>query len=325
MSIKIRAAFLAPLAALALLPASAAAQSGRYPDKPVTLMVGYQAGGSVDLVGRAIAPSLSKRLGQPVIVENAAGAGGTIAAAKVAGAQPDGYTLLVGSPSEVGINHLTNKKLTYHPIRNFTPIGLVGTQPMVLVAGAKLPIANTDQFIRHVSAHPDQTMYASAGVGTPLHLAGEMVKQKAGLSMVHVPYRGAASMATDVLGGQIDFSVFVLSSALPYIKDGRMKAIGLTSAKRVAVAPDVPSLAEHPKLRGMDLTLWFGLLAPAGTPQPVIDRLRAELKAVVAEPEVSAKLEQAGLTLTPNVEFAGFLKKEIDKYTDIVDFARISE
>lgn len=325
MNRQIRSVFLVPLVAFALLPAASVAGPDAYPAKPVTLMVGYQAGGSVDLVARAIGPSLARRLGQSVVVENAAGAGGTIAAAKVARAEPDGYTLLVGSPSEVGINHLTNKNLNYHPVRDFKPIGLVGTQPMVLVAGPKLPVSNTDEFVKYVALHPDKSMYASAGVGTPLHLAGEMVKQKAKLSMVHIPYRGAASMATDLLGGQIEFSVFVLSSALPYIKDGRMKAIGVTSATRAAVAPDVPALAEHPKLREMDLTLWFGLLAPSGTPEPVVKKLRAELRAVLAEPEVARKLQESGVTLSGNVDFAKFLKGEIDKYSRIVDLASITQ
>lgn len=316
---------LAALGTMALLHGAAAAQAAPYPAKPVTLMVGYQAGGSVDLVARTIGPALSRRLGQTVVVENVAGAGGTIAAAKVAAAAADGYTLLVGSPSEVGINHLTNKKLAYNPIRDLAPIGIVGIQPMVLVTRSQQPVTDIDAFIRYSAQHPGKAMYASAGVGTPLHLAGEMLKQKARLDIVHIPYRGAAGMATDLLGGQIEYGVFVLSSALPYVKDGRMRALGVTSAQRSTAAPDIPALAEHPKLKDMDMSLWFGLLAPAATPAPVLERLRKELKAAVDDPDVKKKLQESGIAQAPNVDFPKFLKGEIDKYAAIVDLAQISE
>jgi tripartite-type tricarboxylate transporter receptor subunit TctC len=312
-------------AAAALLHAGAMAQSAAYPSRPVTLLVGYQAGGSVDLVARTIGPALAKRLGQPVVVENAAGAGGTIAAGKVAAATPDGHVLLLGSPSEVGINHLTNKKLAYHPVKDFAPIGLVGHQPMVLVTNPRQGASSLDDFISYASRNPGRAMYASAGVGTPLHLAGEMVKQKARVHVVHIPYRGAASMTTDLLGGQVEYGVFVLSSALPYVKDGRMRALGVTSALRSAAAPDIPALAEHPKLKGMDMNVWFGLLAPAATPQAVVERLRKDLRAVVDEPDVKKRLQDAGVELTPDVDFATHLSREIDKYAGIVDFAQISE
>ena len=308
----------------ALVSIHAFAQSD-YPNKPVTLMVGYQPGGSVDLVARTIGPSLSRRLGQPVIVENAPGAGGTVAATKVVNAAPDGYTLLVGSPSEVGINQLTNKKLRYDALKDFEPIGYIGNQPMVLVSHSKVPVSDTASFLEHVGSRPGRAMFASAGVGTPLHLAGELIKQKAGVSIDHVPYRGAASMTTDLLGGQIDFAVFVLSSALPYVKDGRMKAIGVTSNQRTAAAPDIPSLAENPRLKGMDMSIWFGLLAPRGTPQPITDRLDMALKAVLAEPEVSKRLQEAGVTLAQEADFPRFIRKEVDKFKAIVDFAKIAE
>ena len=304
---------------------TALAQAGDYPNKPITLQVGYQAGGSVDLVARTISPLLSKRLGQTIVIENSPGAGGTIAAGKVAIAPADGYTLLLGSPSEVGINELTNKKLRYSAVRDFVPIGLVGSQPMVLVSNAKVPAANTADFLKLVAAKPGKYMYASAGIGTPLHLAGEMLKQKAGLHLVHIPYRGAASMTTDLLGGQVEFSVFVLSSALPYIKEGRMKAIGVTSAQRSPAAPDIPSLGEDPKLKGMDMSIWFGLLAPAATPPRIVERLRAELRATCADPDVRRRLQEAGIVLSPDADFAKLLRSEQEKYKAVVDFAHITE
>lgn len=306
----------------ALVPCIASAQA--YPHKPITLMVGYQPGGSVDLVARVIAPPLGKRLGQTIVIENAAGAGGTIAAGKVAAAPADGYTLLLGSTSEIGINHLTKKTVRFDPTRDLQPIGLVGSQPMVLVTGKTNPVGTAGEFVAQLSKHPGKATYASAGVGTPLHLAGEMVKKKAGVAMTHIPYRGAASMTTDLLGGQVDYGVFMLSSALPYIKDGRMKPLGVTSAARNATAPDIPALGELPALKGVDISVLFGVLAPAGTPAPVVARLRTELKAVVKEPEVRQKLQDASFALNEEADFEALLKTEIEKFKPIVSFANIS-
>jgi tripartite-type tricarboxylate transporter receptor subunit TctC len=320
----IRLSHVLHIALVGIIPSIASAQSGAYPDKPITLMVGYQSGGSVDLVARTIAPSLSKRLGQTIVVENAAGAGGTIAASKVAAASNDGYTLLLGSTSEIGINHLTNTKLRYNPTRDLLPIGLVGSQPMVLVTRNTNPIGTAGEFIDDLSRHPGKATYASSGVGTPLHLAGEMVKKKANVFMVHIPYRGAAGMTTDLLGGQVDYGVFMLSSALPYIKDGRMKALGVTSTERSATAPNIPALGESPKLKGFDISVLFGVLAPAGTPAPIVSRLRSELKAVIKEPEVRKKLQDAGLALNEDADFAKLLNSEIEKFKPIVAFANIT-
>jgi tripartite-type tricarboxylate transporter receptor subunit TctC len=313
------------VALVALVPSIAGAQNGAYPDKPITLLVGYQPGGSVDLVARTIAPPLSKRLGQTIIVENAAGAGGTIAGSKVVAAPKDGYTLLLGSTSEIGINHLTQKKPRYSPTRDLLPIGLVGSQPMVLVTRGTNPVSSPSEFIAYLAQNPGKATYASPGVGTPLHLAGEMLKKKANVFMVHIPYRGAAGMTTDLLGGQIEYGVFMLSSALPYIKDGRMKALGVTSAARNPSAPTVPALGESTRLVGFDMSVLFGVLAPAGTPAPIVTRLRTELKAVVKDPEVRKKLQDAGLALDEEADFAKLLNSEIEKFKPIVAFANISE
>lgn len=312
-------------AVFVVLPSVASAQSGAFPSKPITLMVGYQPGGSVDLVARTIAPSLSKRLGQTVVVENAAGAGGTIAGSKVVAAASDGYTLLLGSTSEIGINHLTSKKPRYNPAKDLLPVGLVGSQPMVLVTRGANPINNIGEFIANASQNPGKVMFASPGVGTPLHIAGEMIKKQASVFMVHIPYRGAAGMTTDLLGGQIDYAVFMLSSALPYIKDGRMKALGVTSAERNAMAPNIPALGELPKLKDFDMSVLFGVLAPAGTPPAVVARLRTELKAVVMEPEVRKKLEEAGLTLNADADFGQLIRGEIEKFKPIVAHAKITD
>jgi tripartite-type tricarboxylate transporter receptor subunit TctC len=300
---------------------SAAAQP--YPNKPITLLVGYATGGSVDLVARAVAPGLSKRLGQPVKVENVAGASGAIAAIQVALADPDGYTLLLGSPAEVGINHLTTRS-KFDPLKDTTPIALIGSQPMVLVASKRVPVSNVDEFLSYTAARPGQTTYASSGLGTPLHLAGETIKQKSGLDIKHIPYRGAGLMLPDVLGGQVDFAVMVLSSALKHIQDGRIKALGLTQVGRSAAAPNIPPLSDNPKLQGVDISVWFGLLGPAKLPPAVTSQLRAELREVLKDPALRKKLEASGLTLTENVDFVPFLKAEVDKFKRVVAFAGLA-
>jgi len=320
-----RRALVATLVAIpaALGAGSSLAQEVPFPSRPVTLVVGYSAGGSVDLVARAIGPELSRRLGQPVVVENVAGAGGTVGAAKVVAARPDGYTLLLGSPSEVGINQLITRQARYDGLQDLAAVGMIGSQPMVLVAGPRTSATDANTFRALLAQQPGKLSYATSGIGTPLHLAGELVKREGGVDMVHVPYRGAAQMATDLLGGQIDFAVFVLSSALPHIREGRMKAIGLTTRQRSAVAREIPSLAETPRFAAVDFGVWFGLFAPARTPAPVLSRLQRELREVLRLSEVAGKLEAAGLSLTPDLDGPRFVREEVERFRKIVDFARI--
>ena len=304
-------------AALLAAPLPGARAQG-FPARALTLVVGYPAGGSVDLVARTVAPSLSRRLGQAVQVENIAGASGTIGAVKVALAEPDGHTLLLGSPSEVGLNHLTGRQDRFNPQTDLTPIGLVGRQPMVLVAGRGSRVRNVAEFLAFATRHPGQGRYATAGPGTPLHLAGEMIRQRAGIDIRHQPYRGAGPMLPDLLDGRVDFAVMVLSSALPHIREGRLQAIGLTSARRAAALPSVPALAEHPRLSGVDLGVWFGLLGPRRLPPVTQERLAAELRAVMKEPALRLQLQGAGLELMEDVAFAPFLRAEIEKFRRVL-------
>ncbi|MBA4342539.1 MAG: ABC transporter substrate-binding protein [Methylibium sp.] len=326
-SLPLRRAFLAALFGLALSLGlgSARAQNGAeaFPKRPITLVVGYAAGGSVDLVARTVAPELSKRLGQQVLVENAAGAGGTLGAYRVVAAQPDGYTLLMGSPSEVGINALISKRSRYNALTDLAPVGMIGSQPLVLVTTPRVPVSDIASFRSYVAARPGKLAYASSGIGTPLHLAGELIKSEGRLFMLHIPYRGAAPMVTDLLGGQVDFAVFVLSSALPHIQEGRMRAIGVTSAKRSAAAAQIPALAEDKTFAGVDLGVWFGLFAPAKTPAPIMGHLQKELREVLRQPDVIAKLQAAGLTLTPDLDARKFVRSEVERFAKIVEFAKI--
>ncbi|TSA13854.1 MAG: tripartite tricarboxylate transporter substrate binding protein [Comamonadaceae bacterium] len=314
------------LASLVLLAgAPALAQSDNYPSKPITIVVGYPPGGSTDLTGRTIGVELSKRLGVPVVIENIGGAGGAIGAQKVVNAAPDGYTLLSGANNEIAISRLVSAAVKYQ-IKDFTPIGLIASQPMVLVASSKSGVKSVDQFISLVKSNPGKYSYGSSGVGTALHLAGEMVKDQGGLFMTHIPYRGVAPLANDLLGNNIEFGVFVLSSGLPHIRSGRVVALGTTEAKRSAVTPEIPALAESPKLKGLDINVWFALMGPANLPEPVVAKLKKALAESLQSPDLRKKLEESGSAIAPlNVDMAKFLKDETAKYQRIVDFAKIKE
>lgn len=308
----------------ALAPA-ASAQGDGFPERPITVVVGYPPGGSTDLTGRAVADQLAKQLGATVIVENASGAGGAIAAQKVSRAAPDGYTLLLGANNEIAISRLVSSSVKYS-YKDFTPVGLVAYQPMVLVASRRSGVRTVDDFLKAARAHPGRYSYGSSGVGTALHLAGEMVKQQAGISLTHVPYRGVAPLTTDLIGGSLDFGVFVLSSGLPHIRGGKVVALGLTEKQRSASAPDIPALAEHPALKDMDISVWFALMAPPGLPQPVAAKLRTALAGVLRAPEFRKRLEDAGSRIAPaDVDMERFLDSEDAKYQRIADFAKIKE
>jgi tripartite-type tricarboxylate transporter receptor subunit TctC len=297
-----------------------------YPSKPITLVVGYAPGGSADLTARLVSAELSRRLGQAVVVDNASGGGGSIGATKVAQAAADGYTLLLGTNNEMAINKLVNTQLRYDPLANFTPIGRIASQPMVLVASPGSGVKNLNDFVATVKKNPGKFSYGSSGVGTALHLAGEMVKESAGLFMVHIPYRGVAPLTNDLLGGQLEFGFFVLSSGLPHIKSGKVVALGITELTRSAAAPDIAPLSDHAALKKVDITSWFGLWGPAKMPAPVVARLQTALAQTLAAPEIRKKLEDAGATLAPaGATLATYQASEIQKYARIVKFANIQE
>jgi tripartite-type tricarboxylate transporter receptor subunit TctC len=305
---------------------SAWAQSSDYPSKPITLVVGYPPGGSTDLTARTVAAELARRLGQPVVVDNVGGAGGTLGAQKVAQAAPDGYTLLLGTNNEMAIAKLVNPAVRFDAVRDFTPIGRIASQPMVLVASSKTGVKTTDEFIALARKNPGKFSYGSSGVGTALHLAGEMVKESAGVFVVHIPYRGVAPLTNDLVGAQLEFGVFVLSSGLPHIRSGRVVALGTTEAKRSQAAPDIPALAEHPALKKVDISSWFGLWGPAKLSAGVQQRLQQALQDTLATPEVRKKLEDAGATMAPTgAALAPYQEAEMGKYRRIVDFAKIKE
>jgi tripartite-type tricarboxylate transporter receptor subunit TctC len=306
--------------------ALASAAMAAYPDKPVTLVVPFAPGGSSDIIARSLGQHLSERLGQPVIIENLGGAGGTIGTQKVVRAKPDGYTVLLGSGSEILINKLINPKTPYDATKDLTPLAFVGTGPMVLVAKTSLPAKNVAEVLAMARAKPDSLSYASAGNGTPMHVAGELLKIRGNVSMVHVPYKGAAPALTDLVGGQIDLGVATLSAALPHIKTGKVKALAVTTAKRTELAPDIPAIAETPGLEGFDLGVWFGLFAPAGTPPEVVRKLATETQTVLQDPALRKRLAEVGITpsgASADV-LAKFMAAETQTYRKVVETAKIT-
>lgn len=288
--------------------------------KTINLVVGYPAGGSVDLVARIIAEPLGKRLGAQIIVENVGGAGGTIGGQKVVNAAPDGYTLLLGSGSEVSIARLYNSAVKYNGETDLTGIGLIGVTPMVFVAGPKAGVKTMDEALALARRNPGQLNFASSGIGTPLHVAGELINLKAGTTIKHVPYRGAAQMMQDVLGNNIEFGVFVLSSALPHIESGRMTALALTTPDRSRAAPQIPAMSEFQKMKDYNMNVWFGLFGPAKLPQDMATRLNKELAEVLRDPTVWQKLQKAGISNeggTPQA-LSSFIKAETLRVRSVV-------
>ena len=260
-----------------------------------------------------------------MVIENLGGAGGAIGAQKVASAAPDGYTLLVGANNEVAISKLVTKTTRYD-LKDFTPIGLIASQPMVLVASPTAGVKNLDEFLAKVKAAPGKFSYGSSGVGTALHLAGEMVKERAGLFMTHIPYRGVAPLTTDLVGGNLDYGVFVLSSGLPHIKSGKVVALGTTEAKRSPLTADIPALGEHKALKGIDIGSWFVLMGPARLPDAVVARLKTALAESLKSPDFRKKMEASGSTVAaPGGDIGPFLQAEVAKYQKIVQFAKIEQ
>lgn len=310
------------LAGLALAPV-AFAQAPAYPSKPITIVVGYPPGGSTDLMGRMVGTELSNRLGQPVVIENIGGAGGAIGAQKVASAQPDGYTLLVGASNELAINKLVTKKVKYD-IKDFTAIGLVASQPLVLVASPASGVKNAADFIQLVSKNPGKYSYGSSGVGSTLHFAGELVKQRAGVFMTHIPYRGTAPLTSDLVGGVLDFAMLSPTAAAPFLQTQRITALGVTSARRMPQLPQVPALGEAPALKGYDLSGWFALVGPRGLPAEVQQRLAATLREALQDAGVKRRLEDGGtFPATGGEDLAALIRDDSAQYARLVKFANV--
>jgi tripartite-type tricarboxylate transporter receptor subunit TctC len=313
-------------AALALVAAAAGAQAqDNYPSQPIRLIVPHPPGGFTDILARLVAQRLGANTGQPVVVENKGGGGGTIAERFVATAPGDGYTLLLTARDVMSRGEM-HARLPYDPDRDFTPVSLLAWSPTVLVAHPSLAANNPHEFIALVRRSPGKISYASGGTGTGGHVAMEMLARDAGLQMVHIPYKGPAQAMNDVLGGQVPVTLVQVAVALPQIQAGRLKALAVPGSHRLAALPNVPTIAEA-AVPGFDVTPWFGILAPGTTPKPVVQKLAAELNKVMASPDVRAELARTGAEAVGSSadDFAALVKKETPKWRRIVREANIRE
>ena len=316
---------LALAAATLALPGWALAQTA-WPAKPVRIVVPFAAGGTTDLLARAVAPELQKAFGQPFVVENKPGAGGNTAAAEVAKSAPDGYTILMGTVGTHAINVALYPKMPYDHVKDFVPITLVAGVPNVLVlnpaSAQKYGINSVQDLARVAKANPGKLNFASSGNGTSIHLSGELFKSMSGTFMVHFPYRGSGPALIDLIAGNMDLMFDNLPSALPHIKSGRLKALAVTSAKRSDAVPDLPTIAEAggPMFKGFDATSWFGLMAPAGTPADVVARIQAETAKALSQPAVKERMLSQGAIPSgmTSAEFARFIAAETEKWAKVV-------
>lgn len=313
------------LAAVPLIAGlSPALAQERFPSRPVKLVVGYPPGGSVDMVGRILADVLAPKLGATITVENVGGAAGAIGAARVAGSAPDGYTLLIGSSNELIGTGITNRDQKYDGRRDFTPLALGATAPLVLVTGTKTGVHTLQDFIGTVRRNPGKFSYGSPGVGSTMNFAGELLKQRAGLFMTHIPYRGVAPLAADLVSGVIEFGFMSPPAAAPLIQSGRLVGLGVTGRERMALLPQVQALAEHPALTGYELTGWIGVLAPKGLPADVAVQLAQALRAALQDPTYRRRIEEiGGVPASGSQDFGHLLNAETDKYLKLADFAKL--
>ena len=315
------AACLTVASALISLPAAA---QGNWPTKPVRIVVPFAAGGTTDILARAVAPELSKAFGQQFVVDNRAGAGGNVGSDLVAKAPGDGYTLLMGTVGTHAINKSLYAKMPFDPQKDFAPITLVAGVPNVMVMNAekaaKLGINNVADFIKYAKSRPGQFSMGSSGNGTSIHLAGELFKSQTGIFMTHIPYRGSGPALLDLIGGNIDVMFDNLPSAMPQIKGGKLKAFAVTSAQRSAALPDLPTIEEAGKLKGFEASSWFGLLAPAGTPPDIVSRIQQEVAKALATPAIKEKMLAQGAIPSGNTpqEFAKLIDSEITKWAQVV-------
>ena len=309
------AAVLATCAAFAV----PSAQADTYPSKPIRMVVGFPSGGAPDILARIFSEKISPSWGQPVVVDNKPGAGGNIGAEAVAHAAPDGYTLALGTVGTHSINGALYSKMPYDMVKDFAPVILVASTPNVLVVNPSVPAKNVAELIALAKAKPGSLTFGTPGVGTSPHVAGEMFNSLAGVKLTHVPYKGRAMAIPDLLGGHISMMFDNLPSALPVIKEGKVRALGVTSAKRSPSAPDIPTLAEQ-GLQGFDADSWFAIFAPANTPKDVIAKLNTELNRIYQLPDVQAKLKTLGLDpiLGTPEKLAGFQRAEIAKWAKVV-------
>jgi tripartite-type tricarboxylate transporter receptor subunit TctC len=309
-------------AVLALAATQVAAQA--WPAKPIRMIVPFTPGGSTDILARAAGNAISEGLGQQVVVENRPGAGGSIGMDAAARAAPDGYTIVMGHIGTLAVNPWIYPKLPYDPVKDFAPISLFANVPNVLVVHPTLPVKNVQELIAMAKAKPGALTYGSGGTGSAAHLAVEYFKLETKTDILHVPYKGTGPMMTDLLGGQLQLTMTGLVPTLPHVKSGKMKLIAVASAKRIPMLPDTPTIAES-GVPGFEATQWYGLLAPAGTPPAIVDRLAGEIRKALGNAEVKRRLEAEGADPVGNTpaQFAQVIKSELARWQTVIRQAGI--
>jgi len=308
-----------PIAVLVLVALASTADAQSWPSKPIRIISPYPPAGANDLLARIIAPKLSEQLGQPVVVENRAGATGNIGAELVAKAPADGYTLLMGQAGNLTINISLMAKIPFDPVRDFSPVTMVASTPNVLVVHPSLPVRTVKDLIALAKAKPGQINYATSGIGSPGHLAAELLNKSAGIRLVHIPYKGAAPALLDVVAGNAHLYFTSAVSAQPFIPSGRLRMVAVASAKRSPSLPEVPTVAEA-GFPEFDVSSWWGVVAPASTPREVVMRLQVEIHRVIALPEIRTKLAEQGLDIATNTpeQFAAYIKSETAKWAKLI-------
>jgi tripartite-type tricarboxylate transporter receptor subunit TctC len=303
------------LAAAAVTPAAAA----DYPDKPIRLVVPFPAGGGADTLARLIMPKVGQVLGQPIVIDNKPGAGGNVGAELVARAAPDGYTLLYGTNGTHAINPSLYGNLRFDPVKDFAPVSRMTAIAAMLFVTPALPATSVKELIQYAKANPRKVNFASAGNGTTSHLAGELFGTMAGIEIVHVPYRGGAAAATDVIAGEVQMMIDVMPNAYPIVKGGKVRGLAVTTAHRFPTAAEYPTIAEA-ALPGFEVSAWDGIFAPAGTPAPIVDRLNAAIRQALEDPQVRASLLAHGAQAVPGTpdDFARHIAAEADKWAKVV-------
>lgn len=307
------------LGASALVPlASQAADVKKYPERPVRVVVGFSAGGTTDVVARIMAKELTAELGQSFVIDNKPGAGSNIATEQVARAEPDGYTLLFVAVTSA-INQTLYPKVRFDLVKDFAPVALGAKVPNVLVVNPSVPVKNVQELIAYAKANPDKVSYASSGSGTSIHMAGELFKLRTGLKTQHIPYKGSAPALTDLMAGQVQFMFDNMPSSWPHVMNGKLKALAVTTSKRSPTAPDLPTMEES-GIKPFDVSSWFGLIAPAGTPPEVVNKLNAAMNKAFDKPEVKEAYAKLGAVSEKNTpeQFGAFIKSEVASWAPVV-------
>lgn len=306
------------LACLGLLAVSMGLHAQSFPERAITMVVPFPPGGTTDILARAIADRMSRDLKQPVVVENRSGAGGNTGADVVAKAKPDGYTMMLSAAGPLSINQHLYARQSYDPLRDFVPVSLVASVPIMLVANPQRPYQTLDEFIKYAKANPGKLSYGSQGNGTTSHLTMELLKRRAGLHITHIPYRGSAPASTDLIGGQIDVMFDNSPSTLPHVQSKRMRGLAVASRARVQGMESLPPVAEA--ISGFESTAWFGIVAPALTPEPIIGVLNRSIDSALRQPEIKEKMNASGVDLIggPSADLGKHMREESNKWAEII-------